>query len=103
MQDKAMLAWDKKYPPGQLNPRIAGWREAHPDGTLEDAVRDLGLWHIPQDPDAQRLVWYRLRDLGDPAALEGFQAMRADAARKLRGPAQSAVPAAGPSHPGSAR
>jgi hypothetical protein len=102
MQDKAMLAWDKRYPAGQLNPRIARWRAAHPDGTLEDAVRDLELWHIPQDPDAQRLVWYRLRDLGDPAALEGFQAMRAGAAHKLRSPAAPAAPVAGPSHTGSA-
>jgi hypothetical protein len=52
MEDRAMLAWDQRYPPEQLNPRIAEWRAAHPDGTLEDLVRDLELWYRPRDEDA---------------------------------------------------
>jgi hypothetical protein len=38
----------------ELPGRVAAWRGKHPDGTLEDAVRDLDLWKTPQDPDAQR-------------------------------------------------
>jgi hypothetical protein len=67
-----------------LGKRVTAWREQHPDGTLEQAVRDLDLWPVPQDPDAQRLVWKVLRDIVDPAALEGFPAMRATAARTAR-------------------
>jgi hypothetical protein len=85
-----------------LAARVREWRAAYPDRTLEDAVRDLGLWRVPQDPDAQRVIWFFLKDMGDAPALEGFQAMRAGAARKLRDPAQSAAPGAGPSHTGSA-
>jgi hypothetical protein len=61
-----------------LEERVAGWREQHPDGTLRDAVADLELWpKNPVDPDAQRLVWITLRRLGDPAAERlGFAAMR---------------------------
>jgi hypothetical protein len=91
MRDQDMTAWDKTHPAEQLNPRIAAWREVHPDGTLEDLLRDLELWSNPEDLHAQQLAWYRLRDLGDPAALEGFPAMRA-AAHKLRSPVTPAAP-----------
>ena len=61
-----------------LDERVVGWREQHPDGTLRDAVADLELWpKNPHDPDAQRLVWITLRHLGDPEATKlGFPAMR---------------------------
>jgi hypothetical protein len=63
-----------------LDERVAWWRGQHPDGTLRDAVGDLGLWHNPGDADAQRLIWLALRHLGDPAAeRQGFPAMRAAA------------------------
>jgi hypothetical protein len=62
-----------------LDGRVAAWRRDHPDGTLRDAVDDLGLWpKNPADPDAQRMIWLALRRLGDPAARrQGFPAMRA--------------------------
>jgi hypothetical protein len=72
-----MIAWDKAHPPAQIDPLVAGWRGQHPDGSLEDLIRDLGLWDKPGDEDAQRLAWYSLRRLKDPAAMEGFHAMRA--------------------------
>jgi hypothetical protein len=71
-----MIAWDRAHPATELDPRVAAWREEHPDGTLEDLVRDLGLWVRPADEDAQRLAWYSLKRLHDPAAIEGFHAMR---------------------------
>jgi hypothetical protein len=71
-----MLAWDRAHPADKVDPRVAEWRETHPAGTLEDLVRDLGLWNKPGDEDAQRLAWYSLRRLKDPAAMEGFHAMR---------------------------
>jgi hypothetical protein len=61
-----------------LDEQVARWRTENPAGTLEQAVRDLGLWpRNPRDSDAQRLVWLALRRLGDPAAARlGFPAMR---------------------------
>jgi hypothetical protein len=72
-----MIAWDRQHPPKKLDPAVAEWRRENPDGTLEDLVRDLGLWERPHDEDAQRLAWYALKRLRDPAALRGFPAMRA--------------------------
>jgi hypothetical protein len=71
-----MIAWDKKHPAEEVDPLVAQWRETYPDGTLEDLVRDLDLWDKPGDEDAQRLAWYSLRRLKDPAVMEGFHAMR---------------------------
>ena len=82
MRNREIDAVEKQHP--DLDEQVTGWRTQHPDGTLEDAVRDLKLWSVPQDPDAQRLVWKVLRDIADPAALEGFPAMRAAAARTAR-------------------
>jgi len=61
-----------------LDEQVTGWRAANPAGTLEQAVRDLGLWpKNPQDADAQRIVWLALRRLSDPVAVRlGFHAMR---------------------------
>jgi len=61
-----------------LDEQVAGWRAANPEGTLEQAVRDLGLWpRNPRDADAQRIIWLALRRLSDPAAIRlGFHAMR---------------------------
>jgi len=61
-----------------LDRQVTRWRAANPDATLEQAVRDLGLWpKNPRDADAQRIVWLALRRLGDPAAVRlGFHAMR---------------------------
>jgi hypothetical protein len=82
VRDREIEHVKRRYP--DLGEQVAGWRVQHPDGTLEDAVRDLKLWSVPQDPDAQRLVWKALRDIADPAALDGFPAMRAAAARTAR-------------------
>jgi hypothetical protein len=61
-----------------LDGEVGRWRAQHPDGTLQDAVADLGLWPNPGDADAQRMIWLALRRLGDPAAeRQGFPAMRA--------------------------
>jgi hypothetical protein len=96
VRDQDMTAWDRAHPAAEWNPRIAEWRQAHPDGTLEDLVRDLKLWRNPADKEAQQIAWYRLRDLGDPVACEGFQAMHAATATyKLRHPATPAVPGVG--------
>jgi hypothetical protein len=63
-----------------LPARVAAWRAAHPAGTLLDAVTDLELWPArPDDKDALWIVWRELRGIGDPDAMEGFQAMRAAA------------------------
>jgi len=61
-----------------LDERVAAWRAENPDGTLEHAVRDLGLWpRNPRDADAQRIIWLALRRLSDPVAIHlGFHAMR---------------------------
>jgi len=61
-----------------LDEQVAGWRAANPDGTLKEAVRDLGLWpRNPSDADAQRIIWLALRRMGDSAAIRlGFHAMR---------------------------
>jgi hypothetical protein len=80
-----MLAWDRAHPAAEIDPLVAGWREEHPDGTLEDLVRDLELWIKPADEDAQRLAWYSLKRLKDPAAMEGFHIMRAAATIRPRG------------------
>jgi hypothetical protein len=61
-----------------LDEKVARWRTGHPAGTLEQAVRDLGISRRnPADKDAQRMIWIILRNAGDPAAVRlGFQAMR---------------------------
>jgi len=60
-----------------LDERVAAWRAGHLDSSLEDAVREMKLWRNPRDKDAQWFVWQALKRLGDPAALAGFQVMRA--------------------------
>lgn len=47
----------KHHPDPELRLELAEWYEDHPDGTLAGAVRDLGLWRNPDDPDAQWLTW----------------------------------------------
>jgi hypothetical protein len=47
----------KDNPDPQLRLRLAEWYGDHPDGIPADAVRDLELWHDPDDRDAQWLVW----------------------------------------------
>jgi hypothetical protein len=59
-----------------LDERVAQWRTANPSGTLEQAVRDLNLWHQPADKDAQAIIWTMLRKHKDPAAMQGFHVMR---------------------------
>jgi hypothetical protein len=44
----------------QLAEHIEAWAESHPEGSIEDAIRDLGLWPRPGDKDAQWIVWKRL-------------------------------------------
>jgi hypothetical protein len=51
MRDREMNRFEKQHP--DLEERVARWSEAHPGGSLEDAVRDLGLWPNPKDRDAQ--------------------------------------------------
>jgi hypothetical protein len=82
MRDREIEHAKKRHP--DLAEEVTRWRIENPAGTLEDAVRDLKLWSVPQDPDAQRLVWKVLRDIADPAALEGFPEMRAAQARTAR-------------------
>lgn len=48
------------------------WRARHPDGSAEDAVRDLGLFYRPSDYDARWCVWQALKDMGDEKARLGF-------------------------------
>ena len=55
MRDREMNRFEKQHP--DLEERVAEWSGAHPDGSLEDAVRDLGLWPDPKDRDAQWFVW----------------------------------------------
>jgi GntR family transcriptional regulator len=58
MRDREMDQLERRHP--GLAKRVTEWHEAHPGGTLEDAVRDLGLWRNPRDRDAQWLVWRHL-------------------------------------------
>jgi len=75
MRDREIEHIIAKYP--DLDEKVTRWRAEHPAGTLQQAVRELELWHNPHDQDAQRLVWYALRHTGDPVAARlGFQAMR---------------------------
>jgi len=82
VRTREIEAVEKRHP--DLDEQVTAWRAQHPAGTLEDAVRDLKLWSVPQDPDAQRLVWKVLWNAADPAARAGFPAMRATAARTAR-------------------
>jgi hypothetical protein len=76
MRDREMERVTQQHP--DLNEHVAKWRAANPDGTLEQAVRDLDLWpRNPRDADAQRIIWLALRRLKDPVALRlGFHQMR---------------------------
>jgi hypothetical protein len=76
MRDGEMYQWDRDHPARRLDPLVEGWRALHPGGSLEDLVRDLGLWHKPKDRDAQWLAWQALKRTGDRIALEGFPAAR---------------------------
>ena len=51
MKDREMNRFERQHP--DLAERIEDWAGEHPDGSLEDAVRDLGLWPNPKDRDAQ--------------------------------------------------
>jgi len=76
VRDREMERVTQQNP--DLDEQVAQWRAANPDGTLEQAVRDLGLWpRNPRDADAQRIIWLALRHLSDPVAIRlGFHAMR---------------------------
>ena len=50
MRNREMDRFERRHP--HLAELVAGWANAHPDGTLEDAVRDLELWHNAKDRDA---------------------------------------------------
>ena len=63
-----MERFERRHP--DLAAVLAEWAGDHPDGTLEDAVRDLELWHNPADPDAQWLIWRYLPE--GHAARTGF-------------------------------
>jgi hypothetical protein len=73
-----MERFEREHP--DLKPTVKDWREAHPAGTLKDAVRDLDLWPDPGDKDVQWYVWRALYELEDPVARNaGFPAMIAAA------------------------
>ncbi len=55
MRAREMHRFERQHP--DLAERIKEWAGKHPDGSLEDAVRDLGLWPNPEDRDAQWFVW----------------------------------------------
>jgi hypothetical protein len=76
-----------------LDEQVAKWRAANPDGTLEQAVRDLGLWpRNPGDADAQQIIWLALRRMKDPVATRlGFPAMRGVSIPALSQPAGEAT------------
>ncbi|GEM_PF-1086593 len=54
MRDREMNRFERQHP--DLAERIKEWAGKHPDGSPEDAVRDLGLWPNPKDRDAQWFV-----------------------------------------------
>jgi hypothetical protein len=58
MRSREMERFEAMHP--DLAGRAAAWARDCPDGSLEDAVRELGVWHRPQDRDAQWLVWRAL-------------------------------------------
>jgi hypothetical protein len=55
-----MNRFEREHP--DLAERVGEWAGEYPDGSLEDAVRDLGLWPNPKDRDAQWFVWRYLPD-----------------------------------------
>jgi len=70
--------WERGYL-ADLPERVAKWRAGHPAGTLREAAADLKLWRTPDDRDVHWHLWNTLKTLDDPAAAEGFPAMRAAA------------------------
>jgi hypothetical protein len=77
MRERELDRFLAMHPDADLAEDVARWRKQYPDGSLADAVTDLGLWpRNPRDRDVQWFVWRRLYELGDPVAREaGFQAM----------------------------
>jgi hypothetical protein len=53
-----MNRFEARHP--DLDQVLTSWCTEHPEGSLEDAVRDLELWHNPEDEDAKWLVWRHL-------------------------------------------
>jgi hypothetical protein len=47
----------RRHPDTTLKRQLAQWYQAHPDGTPQDAMRDLDLPLNPDDGDARWLVW----------------------------------------------
>lgn len=55
-----MTRIEREHP--HLRQQVRNWAADHPDGTLEQAVKDLDLWPDPGDKDARYLVWQHLPD-----------------------------------------
>jgi len=73
MTEQECAAFERKHP--DLPSELRDWRAAHPAGTVADAIKALRLWRNPRDGMAQRFVWWALKELGDPVALRGFDAV----------------------------
>ena len=78
MNARVLDRWERRHL-ADLPDRVAKWRVGHPAGTLRQAAVDLELWRNPDDRDIQWHLWDTLKALQDPAAAEGFPAMRAAA------------------------
>jgi hypothetical protein len=99
MRGRQMESVIRQHP--DLDGEVGRWRAQHPDGTLQDAVADLELWHNPGDADAQRMIWIALRHLGDAAAKRlGFPAMRAECVPAVMDAAPGAPAATAGAMPG---
>jgi hypothetical protein len=58
VRDRELSRLERRH--RDLGQVLARWCEQNPDASVEDAVRDLNLWHNPQDRDARWLVWRHL-------------------------------------------
>jgi hypothetical protein len=70
VRDRELSRLERRHP--DLAQVLARWCEQNPDASVEDAVRDLKLWHNPKDRDARWLVWRHLpQDAPQKAAPPG--------------------------------
>src|SRR5262249_50398118 len=74
VRDREMDRFEARHP--DLDQVVAAWCAEHPDGSLEDALRDLELWHSPKDKDAQWLVWRHLPEDAPQKAVSPHQVPR---------------------------